>query len=152
MISQSVTSSEHGGRRTPPWVFTEHGALMVATILNSNEAAAMSVYVIRAFVKMREQITANNAMLNRLAEVEKTLLQHDNTLWDIYQKLIPLLAPIPEDPKKKRLVSKPKNPNPNTSEKRNPDPRPYADSSFCLQPFRQPGYISQYVNAVGSIN
>ena len=61
----------------------------------------MSVYVIRAFVNMREQITANAAILKRLAEIEKTLLQHDDTLWDIYQKLIPLIAPSPDDPKKR---------------------------------------------------
>lgn len=101
LISQSVTSSRHGGRRKPPWVFTEHGALMAATILNSDEAVAMSVYVIRAFVEMREQIAANAAILKRLTEVEKTLLQHDNTLWDIYQKLLPLLAPSPDEPEKR---------------------------------------------------
>ena len=100
LISQSVTSSRHGGRRKPPWVFTEHGALMAATILNSNEAVAMSVYVVRAFVEMREQITANATILKRLAEVEKTLLEHDNTLWDIYQKLVPLIAPSTDERKK----------------------------------------------------
>ena len=101
LISHSVTSSRHGGRRKPPFVFKEHGALMAATVLNSDEAVAMSVYVIRAFVNMREQITANTAILKRLAEIEKTLLQHDDTLWDIYQKLIPLIAPSPDDPKKR---------------------------------------------------
>lgn len=109
LISQSVTSSRHGGRRTPPWVFTEHGALMAATILNSNEAVAMSVYVIRTFVEMREQITANAAILNRLAEVEKTLLEHDNTLWDIYQKLLPLIAPS-TDERNKRIGFRTKEP------------------------------------------
>src|SRR5258708_2492112 len=75
--------------------FTEHGALMAANILNSPRAVAMSVYVIRAFVKMREDLAANAAILKRLAEIDKTLLLHDGALRDIYQKLRPLLDPQP---------------------------------------------------------
>ena len=59
----------------------------------------MSVYVVRAFVKMREELTANAAILKRLAEIEKTLLIHDSALRDLYQKLLPLLRPAPEEPK-----------------------------------------------------
>jgi len=99
--SQIVTSKTHGGRRYNPWVFTEHGALMVATILNSDEAIAMSVYVIRAFVEMREQLLANATILRRLAEIDKTLMEHDQALWDIYQKLLPLLQPPEEQPKRR---------------------------------------------------
>ena len=99
--SQLVTSKGRGGRRYPPWVFTEHGALMAATALNSNEAIAMSVYVIRAFVEMREQAALNSNILKRLAEVETSVLQHDQALWDIYQKLLPLLAPAPPERKRK---------------------------------------------------
>jgi hypothetical protein len=83
----------------PPCAFTEHGALMAANILNSPRAVAMSVYVIRAFVKMREDLAANAAILKRLAEIDKTLLLHDGALRDIYQKLRPLLEPPPPPPK-----------------------------------------------------
>ena len=76
-----------------PYAFTEHGALMAANILKSPRAVAMSVYVIRAFVKMREDIAANSAILRRLAEIDKTLLVHDVTLREILQKLRPLLEP-----------------------------------------------------------
>lgn len=100
LMFQIGISKGRGGRRKPPRVFTEHGALMSATILNSERAVAMSIYVIRAFVKMREQLMANNAILKRLAEVEKTLINHDQALWDIYQKLLPLLQPPPEKPKR----------------------------------------------------
>ena len=82
-----------------PRAFTEHGALMAATILNSERAVSMSVYVIRAFVKMREELAANTAILKRLAEIDKTLLIHDAALHDIYQKLRPLLEPPPEPSK-----------------------------------------------------
>jgi len=83
-----------------PFAFTEHGALMAATVLNSTRAVAMSLYIIRAFVKMREDLAANVAILKRLAEIDKTLLLHDGALRDIYEKLRPLLAPppLPEKP------------------------------------------------------
>ena len=59
----------------------------------------MSVYVIRAFVKMREEVAANTAILRRLAEIDKTLLVHEVTLREILQKLRPLLEPPPPPPK-----------------------------------------------------
>jgi len=97
--SQFVTS-KRGGRRFNPWVFTEHGALMASTILNSDHAVSMSLYVIRSFVQMREQIMANSVILRRLAEIDKTLMQHDQALWDIFQKLLPLLESPEEKPKR----------------------------------------------------
>lgn len=74
---------------------------MAATILNSPEAVAMSVFVVRAFMQMREQLVANAAILKRLAEIDKTLLQHDSALRTIWDKLQPLLAPPPELPKRR---------------------------------------------------
>ncbi|MBI3919737.1 MAG: ORF6N domain-containing protein [Betaproteobacteria bacterium] len=97
--SQIVTSSQrHRDPRFHPWAFTEHGALMAANILRSARAVHMSVFVIRAFVRLREQIAANSAILKRLAEIDKSLLQHDAALRDIYRKLLPLLQPRPEPP------------------------------------------------------
>jgi len=98
--SQSVMSS-HGGRRTRPWAFTEHGALMAANLLRSERAVRMSVYVVRAFVGMRGQLAANAAILNRLTEIDKTLLEHDQALKVIWTELQPLLAPPPEPPKRR---------------------------------------------------
>jgi hypothetical protein len=72
---------------------------MAANILNSPLAVAMSVYVIRASVKMRGEIAANAAILKRLAEIGKTLLIHDVALREIFEKLPPLLAPPPPPPK-----------------------------------------------------
>lgn len=84
-----------------PWAFTEHGAIMAAMVLSSSQAVAMSVYVVRAFIRMREQLVANSAVLKRLAEIDKTLLQHDSALRDIYRKLLPLLQPPPTPPKRR---------------------------------------------------
>ena len=96
--SQFATASKRNLRHQP-FAFTEHGALMAATVLNSPRAVAMSLYIIRAFVKMREDLTANAAILKRLAEIDKTLLLHDAGLREIYQRLRPLLEPPPVPPK-----------------------------------------------------
>ena len=100
--SQFVTSyKRHRGAAYRPWAFTEHGAIMAATVLNSPEAVAMSVFVVRAFMQMREQLAANAAILKRLAEIDKTLLEHDSALRAIWTKLQPLLAPSPEPPRRR---------------------------------------------------
>jgi hypothetical protein len=95
----AMSKPGRGGRRTLPYAFTEHGALMATTVLNSPRAVAMSLYIIRAFVKMHEDLAANAAILKRLAEIDKTLLHHDGALREIYQKLRPLLEPPPPPPK-----------------------------------------------------
>ena len=74
---------------------------MAANVLRSQQAVHMSVFVIRAFVRLREQIAANATILKRLAEIDKTLLQHDASLRDIYHKLLPLLRPPPTPPKRR---------------------------------------------------
>jgi hypothetical protein len=84
-----------------PFAFTEHGAIMAATVLNSKQAVTMSVYVVRAFIQMREQLAANSEILRRLAEIDKTLLQHNAGLRDIYQKLRPLLQPATDPPRRR---------------------------------------------------
>lgn len=100
--SQFVTSSKrHRGAAYRPTAFTEHGAIMAAMVLNSPEAVAMSVFVVRAFMQMREQLAANAAILKRLAEIDKTLLEHDSALRAIWTKLQPLLAPPPEPPRRR---------------------------------------------------
>ena len=85
--------------KNPPYAFTEHGAIMAAMILNSPQAVKMSVFVVRAFTQMREQLAANATILKRLAEIDKTLLEHDQALGLIWQQIQPLLVPPPDSPK-----------------------------------------------------
>jgi hypothetical protein len=100
--SQFATSSVgHGGKRKCPMVFTEHGALMAANLLRSPKAVEMSVFVVRAFVKMREKLSATSELARRLAEIEKQLLVHDTALIDLYEQIRPLLLPPPDPPPKK---------------------------------------------------
>ena len=96
--SQIVTSS-WGGRRYVPFAFTEHGVVMAASVLNSPTAVQMSVFVIRAFIRMRERLAERAALAKQLKALDKKLLTHDAALLDLYEKLEPLLLP-PPTPKK----------------------------------------------------
>jgi hypothetical protein len=102
--SQIATGSQrHRDVRSLPYAFTEHGALQAANILNSPRAVAMSVYVIRAFIKMREELASNAAILKRLAEIEKELLVHNDALRDVYEQIRSLLAPPDPDESPKEI-------------------------------------------------
>jgi hypothetical protein len=103
--SEVITNCDHLRRlkfaQSLPVAFTEHGAIMAATVLNSPQAVSMSVFVVRAFIQLREHIAANRTILKRLAEIDKTLLEQDTALVDLYEKLQPLLQPPPDGPKRR---------------------------------------------------
>ncbi len=94
--SQIVISSDgHGGRRYRPLVFTEHGAIMAATVLNSQRAIEMSVFVVLAFVRMRQALALNRQFAAKLAELERRVEEHDGNLKDIVTAIRELTAPLP---------------------------------------------------------
>lgn len=99
-----VTNCDHLARlkfsRSLPMASTEHGVIMAAIVLNSSQAVSMSVFVVLAFIQMREPIAANAAILKRLAEIDRTLLQHDTALLNLCEKLLPLLQPSEDPPKR----------------------------------------------------
>jgi hypothetical protein len=70
-------TSSWGGRRSLPLAFTEHGAIQAATILNSPRAVEMSVYVVRAFVRLREILASNKDLARKLAALERSLVALD---------------------------------------------------------------------------
>ncbi len=91
LISQSVTSS-WGGRRKLPLAFTEHGAIMAASVLNSNRAVEMSVYVVRAFVQLRAVLLDHKALADKLAVLERRVSHHDNSLAEVIDAIRALMA------------------------------------------------------------
>ena len=94
--SQIATSSSgHGGRRNMPRAFTEHGAVMAANVLNSPRAIKMSIFVVRAFVRMREAFAANQQLLSRLSELEERIESHDQEIHDLFDAIRALTAPLP---------------------------------------------------------
>ena len=98
LISQIAISSSHGGRRKLPWVFTEHGALMLASVLNSPVAVEASVRVVRAFVLMREQMAAHKELAGKLADLEQRVGGHDAAIHDLFEALRQLIEPpLPEN-------------------------------------------------------
>lgn len=100
--SQIATSSFHGGRRYRPWVFTEHGALMLASVLNSEIAVQASVRVVRAFVRLREMVAANAQLAVKLEELERRFDSHDDAIANLFATLKQLLEPA-EAPKRREI-------------------------------------------------
>lgn len=82
-------------RKYLPFVFTEHGAIMVATILNSPRAVEMSVYVVRAFVQLRGMLTSKTALAGKLIELEGKLKNHDEAITAILSAIHELMNPPP---------------------------------------------------------
>lgn len=74
---------------------------MAINILHNEPAIHGSVFVVRTFVRLREQVAANQAILKRLADIDRRLLEHDASLLDFYEKLLPLLQPLPDSPKQR---------------------------------------------------
>ncbi len=98
---QFATSKGRGGRRYFPWVFTEHGAIMLASVVNSDIAVQASVRVVRAFVRLREMVAANAQLAAKLEELERRLDSHDEAIVDLFAALKRLLEP---EPKPKREI------------------------------------------------
>jgi len=98
--SQIATSKGRGGRRYALRVFTEHGAIMAANVLNSSRAVQMSVFVVRAFIKMREVLGQNKELAAKLADLERTLTarldNHEQAIVLILDEIKKLMAPPPE--------------------------------------------------------
>lgn len=103
--SQFATSS-WGGRRKRPLAFTEHGAIMAAMVLNSPRATEVSVYVVRAFVQLRDTLLAHKELAQRLdqleARIERKLSSHDQAIAGILDAIRQLMAPPPA-PKKRAI-------------------------------------------------
>ena len=102
LISQiAISKKGRGGRRKLPWVFTEHGAIMLAAHLNSERAVEMSVFVVRAFVQMREVLLGNKQLAAKLAALEERVGGHDALIADLITAIRKLLeAPAKETTKR----------------------------------------------------
>jgi hypothetical protein len=105
--SQFVTSNQRGGPRYLPYAFTEYGALMAANILNSPRAVQMSIFVVRAFSKMRETLLGTRELAKKLAALEKKLASrldvHEAAIVEVLKELMQVLKsppPPPEPPRK----------------------------------------------------
>jgi hypothetical protein len=107
--SQFGISSSHGGRRKLPYAFTENGAIMAANVLNSPEAVRMSVFVVRAFVQMRDLLGSTKELAKQLAALEKKLTArldgHEAAIIEVLRRVMDILdpPPPPPEPPKRRI-------------------------------------------------
>src|SRR3989338_10218276 len=108
MLQIATSNTGRGGRRKRPFVFTEHGAVMIATVLNSPQAIVMSVYVVRAFIKFREVLASGKELAKKLAILERKLTSridiHEKAILRLFDDIRKLLNPPPpqlEKPKRK---------------------------------------------------
>jgi hypothetical protein len=108
-----TSSSGHGGRRRLPYAFTEHGAIMAANVLNSARAVQMSVFVVRAFLKMRALLGDKRELAQKLASLEKELKKrldvHEAVIVTILQRVLDVIDPpaLPPSPPKPRIGFRP---------------------------------------------
>jgi len=104
--SQIATSKiGRGGRRYLPYVFTEHGVAMLSAILKSERAVTMSIFIVRAFIKIRELLSAHADLALKIAEIEQKQKEQGNrlsTVCSIVQQLVtqPVQPQLPKLPKR----------------------------------------------------
>ncbi len=91
--SQSVILKRGQNIKFLPYVFTEHGAIMAANVLNSPHAVQMSVFVIRAFVRLRHVVTTHKALAGKLAELEQIVASHDGHIKTLFDAIRQLMEP-----------------------------------------------------------
>ncbi len=105
-MSEVVAKCDHLAKlrfsKALPYAFTEHGALMAASVLNTRRAVEVSVFVVRAFVRLRRAIANNPALSHRLDELERRLGDHDRQIISLIQAIRQLTSPTPV-PKSRRI-------------------------------------------------
>jgi hypothetical protein len=105
--SQIVTSSSRdpgkwGGRRTPPYAFSEQGVAMLSSVLRSRRAIAVNIAIMRAFVRLRAMVAANAELAKKLDELERRIAHHDEAITSVVRAIRELMAP--SEPKPKRRI------------------------------------------------
>ena len=91
-LKSHFATSRWGGRRYLPYVFTEHGAIMLANVLNSPGAVQASIQVVRAFVKLRELLSTNKELAIKLKQLEGKIEKHDEEIRLIFKAIRKLMA------------------------------------------------------------
>ncbi len=98
--SQIVTSKGRGGRRTPPYAFTEHGVAMLSSVLRSERAMEINIEIIRAFVKLRQLVASNADLANRLNHLEQ---KYDSQFKVVFDAIRRLMSETTQVPPKRRI-------------------------------------------------
>lgn len=105
---QSGISKGRGGRRYMPFVFTEHGALMLASVLNSQQAIQVSIQVVDAFVRLRHTLAANASLAKKVEQLSEKVDLHDGAIAVLFDEIRKLVEKAPEEEPKRRIGFHPK--------------------------------------------
>jgi hypothetical protein len=97
----ATSNASRGGRRYRPNAFTEYGAITAATVLNSDRAIEMSIFVVRAFVRMRRALSASRQIVTKLTELERRLETHDGEIQELMDAIRELMTP--PSPNRRRI-------------------------------------------------
>lgn len=102
MLQNATSKPGRGGRRKPPLAFTEHGAIMAATILSSARAVEMSIYVVRAFVHLRDLLTSNKELARRLNELDGHIARKFAKQDEVISEMLKAIRQLMKPPEPKR--------------------------------------------------
>lgn len=104
LMSQNAISNSpgRGGRRKLPWVFTEHGILMLSSVLRSERAVQINIQIMRAFVQLREMLATHKDLARKIEELERKHGEHDHNFTVVFETIRQLLEPPPAE-KKRRI-------------------------------------------------
>jgi hypothetical protein len=91
----------HGGRRYPPFAFTEHGVAMLPSVLKSQRAVQMNIKIVRAFIKLRDLLATNRDLAARLDKLEAAQRKHPSVITILAEEIDLLKRPSPLEPKRK---------------------------------------------------
>jgi len=95
-----TSSSTHGGRRKPVSAFTEQGVAMLSSVLHSQRAVQVNIAIMRAFVRLRETLSLHKELAHKLAELERKIENHDESIHTLFEAIRQLMTPPAEPPRK----------------------------------------------------
>lgn len=99
-LRSQIVMSSWGGRRYPPYVFTEQGVAMLSSVLRSKRAIQMNIAIMRAFVKLRQMLSSNKELAGKFSELERHVQKHDVEIYSIFKSIRQLMT-APDKPKKR---------------------------------------------------
>jgi hypothetical protein len=100
-LRSQIATSNRGGTRYLPYLFTEKGIAMLSSVLNSERAIQVNIIIIRIFVKLREILSTHKELAHKLKELEEKMEKHDGEIQAIFGAIRQFMAPPPEQPKRR---------------------------------------------------
>jgi len=101
LLLQTAIAKMRGGRRTPPYAFTQEGVAMLSSVLSSDRAIQVNISIMRAFVKLRESMATHKDLASKMEALERKYSSHDQELQTVFKAIKKLMEPPPAPPKRR---------------------------------------------------